>query len=147
MKKLLIILAMFVLFYNETFTASKITITTTTTVIRKDPGGPEPTLCPDSGTGCTQTTTIKNGLDNVVITQHPSSGYILQSQIDNLKCEVIRNGIPYKFNSINKSFVFPSGSKVRIDICDDFPSLVNTEVSISGVNVDSLGNFTLQFIP
>ncbi len=55
---IILVFAIAFMLSHELYAATAKTITTTTTVTRKDPGGVAPISCPDQGTGCTVTTTI-----------------------------------------------------------------------------------------
>lgn len=123
---------------------AKVKKKTTVTVYRQDPGGPAPTSCPFQGQGCTITTVIEEETAKIV----PSyPGYMLQVGESNILVQVERNGQTVSNLATNRSITFPSGTVYEIVSCPEHPNLVGTLINVSGVTTNSLGGFSVFFIP
>lgn len=131
---------------NELYAATAKTITTTTTVSRKDPGGVAPISCPDQGTECTVTTTITTEIKIANVEFNSITGvYKLTTNIWGLTGTVDRDGQSFHFNHAEQAITFPSGSFVTITECFDFPELNNYSVNIAGITSNSSGDYIVYF--
>lgn len=123
---------------------AKVKKKTTITVYRQDPNGPAPTSCPFQGQGCTITTVIEEETAKIV-SSYP--GYMLQVGESNILVQVERNGQTVSNLATNRSITFPSGTVYEIVSCPEHPNLVGTLINVSGVTTNSLGGFSVFFIP
>jgi len=135
------------LFCGSTFEASaetKVKTTTTVTVVRLDQGGPVPDNCPFLGTGCT---IVKTRTEETSQLTASGPGYLLTVPGVPMSIEVVRSGQTVSTTATNSSITFPSGSVFEIMSSTNYPSLVGTLINVTGIETNSLGGFSVFFIP
>lgn len=143
----LIITTLFIMFTNnsqELFAVNSIqsSLDCTTEVIRLFVEGVAvKDNCKDTGTGCTVSTTIKEGGVVDAIVSNGNNSYTIMGTI-----ELIGTHNSDNFILNDGSYVFPNGSSIKIIKSDEFPELDGEIIDISGVTSNSSGNFNITFL-